>query len=90
MGATIGQIATARVQYHLRQTCIFLNMHLLNRPEVMVGFAQNKVDSNGKLIDEETRKIIKTMLIKPRGMDKTIGTEITLIKFVKIKSETSV
>ena len=61
-------------------------MHPLNKPEVMVGFAQDKLDSDGELIDEETRKIIKTMLIKPRGMDKTIGTEITLIKFVKIKS----
>jgi len=63
MGASIGAIATARAQYHLRQTCVFLNMHPINKPEVMVGAVQDKVDKNNNLTDEKTKEIIKTMLV---------------------------
>src|SRR5512136_247011 len=34
MGASIGSIGTARAQYHLRQTFVFLNMYPVNQPEV--------------------------------------------------------
>src|SRR4030043_1843890 len=44
MGASIGMLGTARAQYHLRQSCVFLNMPPLNRPEVMVPFAHKKID----------------------------------------------
>ncbi|NLK70847.1 MAG: NAD(P)H-dependent oxidoreductase [Clostridiales bacterium] len=62
MGASIGNLATARAQYHLRQTCVFLNMHVVNQPEVMVASVQDKVDSNGVLTDETTKGIIKNLL----------------------------
>ncbi len=62
MGASVGQIATARAQYHLRQSFVFLNMHPLNRPEVMVPFAEEKVDPSGRLIDERARQGIKGLL----------------------------
>src|SRR5215210_1215422 len=55
MGASIGAIATARMQYHLRQIMVFLNMHPLNKPEVMIGNAQEKFDASGALTDESTR-----------------------------------
>ena len=61
MGASIGMIGTARVQYHLRQSCVFLNMHPLNRPEVMVPFAHEKI-KDGKLIDQKTRDLVKQLL----------------------------
>jgi chromate reductase len=62
MGASIGMIATARAQYHLRQSCVFLNMYPLNHPEVMVPLAQDKIDGNGRLFDEQTRKRIGELL----------------------------
>jgi chromate reductase, NAD(P)H dehydrogenase (quinone) len=62
MGASVGMLGTARAQYHLRQSMVFLNMYPLNRPEVMVPFAQNKVDGSGNLTDEETRKRIKALI----------------------------
>ena len=40
MGASIGMLGTARAQYHLRQTCVLLNLRLLNQPEIMVTFAE--------------------------------------------------
>jgi chromate reductase, NAD(P)H dehydrogenase (quinone) len=62
MSASIGMLGGARAQYHLRQTFIFLNMYPMNSPEVVVNFAQNKFDSNGRLIDEDTRKFLKQLL----------------------------
>lgn len=58
MGASIGMIATARSQYHLRQSMVFVNMHPLNQPEVMVPFADKKVDAEGRLTDQVTREKI--------------------------------
>lgn len=55
MGASIGNLGTARAQYHLRQSCVFLNMPVMNQPEIMVSIAQDKFDENGKLVDKETR-----------------------------------
>jgi chromate reductase, NAD(P)H dehydrogenase (quinone) len=62
MGASIGTLGTARAQYDLRRSFVFLNMLPLNQPEVMVSFAQDKVDSKGRVTDENTRKKIKELL----------------------------
>ena len=62
MGASIGMLGTARAQYHLRQSCVFLNMYPLNRPEVMVPFAQDKFDDTGRLTDSKTREKIAELL----------------------------
>jgi chromate reductase len=62
MGASPGMLGTARAQYHLRQSCVFLNMYPLNRPEVMVPFAQDKIDKEGKVSDQKTREKIRELL----------------------------
>jgi chromate reductase len=62
MGASIGMLGTARAQYHLRQTFVFLNIHPLNKPEVMVPFVADKVDKTGKLTDPKTREKIRELL----------------------------
>ena len=62
MGASVGMLGTARAQYHLRQSFVFLNMAPINRPEVMVAFANKKVDENGNLIDETTKKLVRELL----------------------------
>jgi chromate reductase len=62
MGASIGMLGTARAQYHLRQSLVFLNMYPLNQPEVMVPLANEKIDQNGRLTDQKTREKIKELL----------------------------
>jgi chromate reductase len=62
MGASPGMTGTARAQYDLRRSFVFLNMFPLNQREVMVPFAQDKVDSNGRVTDEKTRKKIRELL----------------------------
>jgi len=63
MGASPGALGTARAQYHLRQCFVFLNGHILNRPEVMIGAAGSKFDANGKLTDQATRDFLAAMLV---------------------------
>jgi chromate reductase len=62
MSASGSMLGGARAQYHLRQTFVWLNMHALTRPEVVVNFADKKIDKNGKVTDEETRKRIRELL----------------------------
>src|SRR5512132_243600 len=61
--ASPSMLGTGRAQYHLRQSCVFLNMFPLNRPEVMIAQAQNKFDDQGCLTDETTRKFIGDLLV---------------------------
>jgi chromate reductase, NAD(P)H dehydrogenase (quinone) len=63
MGASGGGGGTMRAQYHLRQMAVFLDMHPLNKPEVFVRTAQEKVDANGVLTDAATRKVIAEQLV---------------------------
>lgn len=62
MGASIGSIATARAQYHLRQMFVFLNIFAVNQPEVMIGSAHDKFDAEGNLTDETTKGLIRQLL----------------------------
>ena len=58
MSASVGMIGGARAQYELRQSMVFLNMFPINRPEVIVPFAAQKFDADGRLTDETARKFI--------------------------------
>lgn len=62
MSASVGRFGGARAQYHLRQSFVFLNMHPLNHPEVMLSQARESIDEQGKLTNEETRKLIQQLL----------------------------
>ena len=62
MGASVGMQGTSRAQYHLRQVFVYLNMHPVNRPELMVPSAQDKFDAQGKLTDPKTRQKIAELL----------------------------
>jgi chromate reductase len=62
MSASTGMLGGARAQYHLRQSFVFLNMHPVNKPEVLVTFAPQKFDSEGRLLDEQARKFIAELL----------------------------
>ena len=58
-----GMIGGARAQYHLRQIFVFLDAHVLNKPEVMVGQIGSKIDpQTGELIDPVTRDFISGQL----------------------------
>ena len=62
MGASRGQVGTARMQYHLRQSMLFLDAHPLNKPEVMLAFAPERFDEQGNLVDEAAAGFIRQHL----------------------------
>ena len=66
MGASGGRLGTARAQYHLRQIGVFLNMHFINKPEVMISFAEKAFDASGRLTDDAARKLIAELLANLR------------------------
>jgi len=47
----------------LRRSCVFLDMHPLNKPEVFIGAAQTKFDADGRFTDEVGRGLIRDLLI---------------------------
>jgi chromate reductase len=62
LGASRGMLGTFRAQYHLRQILVSLDMHPVNRPEVIIGKAAERFDAEGHLTDQATRDIIASLM----------------------------
>src|SRR4051812_9323114 len=62
IGAAAGMAGSARAQYDLRRSCVFLDMHPLNKPEVLIGQAQNKFDADGNLTDDAAKGFIRDLM----------------------------
>jgi len=62
MSASTGMLGGARAQYHLRQSFVTLDMYAVNQPEVIVTFAAQKFDDQGRLVDEKTREAVQVLL----------------------------
>ena len=73
MGAGAGMAGTARAQYDLRRCCVFLDMHPLNKPEVLIGQAQTKFDADGRFTDEVGRGLIRDLLVALEQWTRQIG-----------------
>jgi chromate reductase len=73
MGAAAGMAGTARAQYDLRRSCVFLDMHPINKPEVFIGQAQTKFDANGQLLDEAAKGFIRDLLVALEAWTRHIG-----------------
>ena len=61
MGAG-GGMGTSRAQYHLRQVCVYLNLHVLNQPEVFANAFAGGFDANGNLTDGTIQDNIRKQL----------------------------
>ena len=73
MGATMGTLGTARAQYHLRQVLVFLNGLVMNRPEVFVSSAHEKIDKDGHVTDDQTRAYLADFLEKVQSWVAAVG-----------------
>ncbi|MBB2205024.1 NADPH-dependent FMN reductase [Gluconacetobacter takamatsuzukensis] len=62
--ASPGAIGGARAQYHLRQSLVFLDAMVLNKPEAMIGQAAQKIDAEAQeLNDAATREFLGRQLV---------------------------
>jgi chromate reductase len=59
-----GGMGTSRAQYHLRQVCVFLDLHPLNKPEIFSNAFTGSFDDEGNLINEKIQELIKEQLIE--------------------------
>ncbi len=62
MGAA-GGMGSSRAQYHLRQVAVFLNLHMLNKPEVFANAFSGSFNENGDLIDEKIQTNVGNLLV---------------------------
>ena len=58
-----GQMGGVRAQMALRQMCVFLNMHPVNKPSVIVASAKARVDPSGEFSDPAIRDSVKQLLV---------------------------
>ncbi len=63
MGAG-GGMGTSRAQYHLRQVCVYLDLHPLNKPEVFSNAFGPSFRENGDLADEKIASLIAEQMQK--------------------------
>ena len=57
-----GGMGTSRAQYHLRQVCVFLDLHPLNKPEVFANAFAGAFDGDGNLTDAKLLKLIAAQM----------------------------
>lgn len=67
IGASMGLIGTARAQYDLRKIMVSLDVHFLNKPEIMIAQAHERFDANGKLTDGQTREHLQKLVTSLAG-----------------------
>lgn len=71
-----GAIGGARAQYHLRQSLVFLDAFVLNRPEVMIGQATGKFDTERlELTDQKTRDFLVRQITALAELARTVKTQ---------------
>lgn len=50
-----GGMGASRAQYHLRQVCVCLNLHVLNKPEVFVNAFASNFNEQGDVVADPVR-----------------------------------
>lgn len=62
MGAG-GGMGTSRAQYHLRQVCVFLDLHPVNKPEVFANAFAGAFDAHGNLTDAKLIQLVADQML---------------------------
>ena len=73
LSAATGPLGGARVQYDLRRVMLFVNAMVLVKPEVFIGAAHTKFNSEGELTDEVTKKMLHDQLVALQALWKKVG-----------------
>lgn len=58
-----GGMGSSRAQYHLRQTCVFLDLHPMNKPEFFANAFAGGFDAEGNLTDATLQEQLKALLV---------------------------
>lgn len=58
LSAATGPLGGARVQYDLRKVLLYVNAAVLSKPEVFIGGAADKFDTQGRCLDSVTHQFV--------------------------------
>jgi chromate reductase len=53
-----GRMGSSRAQYHLRQSCVFVNLHPLNKPEVFAHSSGGGFNEGGDVVDPKIWQLV--------------------------------
>ncbi len=62
MSSSTGMMGGSRAQYHLRQTFVYLDSRIINKPEVIISFVDKKINEKGEFSDENAEKFMRDLL----------------------------
>ncbi|WP_293764823.1 NADPH-dependent FMN reductase [uncultured Aquitalea sp.] len=68
-----GGMGTSRAQYHLRQTCVYLDLHPLQKPEFFANAFAGGFDADGNLIDPKLQDMLTQQLAALRAWAARLG-----------------
>jgi chromate reductase len=57
-----GAIGAFGANHHLRQSLVFLDMPTLQQPEAYLGGIANKLDSDGAIVNQDTREFLRKFM----------------------------
>ncbi len=69
-----GGMGSARSQYHLRQVCVFLDLHPLNKPEIFSNAFSGSFDEQGNVVNPKIQDLIVEQLQALQSWAQTIGS----------------
>ena len=61
MGAA-GGMGSSRAQYHLRQCCVYLDLRVLNKPEVFANAFSPAFDAHGDVADTDEGRLLREQI----------------------------
>ena len=67
-----GGMGTSRAQYHLRQVCVYLDLHPLNKPEVFANAFSGAFDADGTLTDERLGQLVAQQMDRLAAWTRTL------------------
>ncbi|MRH91779.1 FMN reductase [Nocardia sp. SYP-A9097] len=76
VGATPGRLGTARSQFELRHTFIFTQSAVIPGPEVLLSFAHERFDADGRLTDPATVDLIERLWEELRNYTRLAEPEV--------------
>lgn len=67
-----GGMGSARSQYHLRQVCVFLDLHPLNKPEIFSSVKDGTFDKEGNVVSPKIQDLIVEQMQALQSWARTI------------------
>lgn len=64
IGTSVGAIGTALAQAHLRNVLAYLDVPLMGQPEMFIKHDESRIDTSGKIVNEDTRKFLQAFVDK--------------------------